>query len=322
MKSKKSFFAIIFFSLTAFFYGAELTGFSFEPEFGFLNGTIFENVWYADITSTNTTYTYTATTKLSRLDWQLENAPYFGANIQAVINRHLAFNFSFMNAISGPYGIMEDYDWKTISKPDHLTNYSRHTNYIQSFTQIFFNVGYSFNFNAFFPISITPAFGLNVFAFDFTGRGGYRSYEKDKWKIYYWNDDEIVIEYQQAYLCPKLALYADFDIARFFEAFLGLGISYIDKFNAYDIHEVRNEYFNDRIEKAWAFDANLKLHFKITGQHKLGLKATVTFMGDSYGFTYYSSSGKNNYSSTPSSGTLGGTSRFLWTYGLTYTFKF
>ena len=103
---------------------------------------------------------------------------------------------------------------------------------------------------------------------------------------------------------------------------LGLGISYIDKFDAYDIHEVRNEYFNDRIEKAWAFDADLKLYFKITGQHKLGLKATVNFIGDSYGFTYYSSSGKNNYSSTPSSGTLGGSSRFLWTYGLTYTFKF
>ena len=82
---KKTFLAAVFISLAAISFCAEITSISFEPEFGFLNGTIIENVWYAKKTNSNTSTVYTPTTKLSRLDWQLQNTPYFGLDFTFVV---------------------------------------------------------------------------------------------------------------------------------------------------------------------------------------------------------------------------------------------
>ena len=322
MKNKKTVLSIILFSLTFFLHSIELTSFSFEPEFGFLNGTIVENVWYANTDHSGTKVTYTASTKLSRLDWQLENLPYFGADINTVLGKGLLVNFSFQSAISGKYGKMEDYDWKKSYDPDHLTNYCIHTNSNEQYTNIYIGHGYIFSLNAAFPISITPEFCISVMNFDFKGLGGYKKYESDNWQKYYFDQDDTVIEYTQAYVAPQLSVSTDFDFTKHFETLLKLGITYNNKYNAYDMHEKRHEYFNDRIENSVILEAQLKLYFKFLENHKIGLKGTINYMPDAYGFTYYSSSTLNDFSDSPMGGTLGGTSRLLFTYALVYQFKF
>ncbi len=320
--NKKIVLAILFSSLTIFLHSIEVTDFSFEPEFGYINGTIVENVWWANATSSGTKVTYTPTTKLSRLDWQLENLPYLGVNINTVFDKHLLFNFSFQSAISGAYGIMEDYDWKIEQKPDHLTNYSSHTIFIEEFTNLNLGVGYIFSINTIFPISITPEFCISFMNFDFKGIGGYKSYEDNNWKIEYFKQDEIVIEYKQSYIAPKFFISTDFDFTKHFEALIQLGITYKDIYNAYDMHEKKHTYYNDRIENSFILEAQLKLYFKFLENHKIGLKGTVNYMPDAYGFTYFSSSSCNNFPETPEGGSLGGTSRLLFSYALVYQFKF
>ena len=53
--------------------------------------------------------------------------------------------------------------------------------------------------------------------------------------------------------------------------------------------------------------------------HKIGLKGTVDYMPDVYGFTYYSNTTPSNFPTTPMAVSLGGTSRLLWKYAVTYT---
>ena len=321
MKTKNCVLALFIFSLTSFLFGAELTGFSFESEFGFLNGTIIENVWNADVTTTGTTTTFSATTKLSELDWQLKNAPYYGAEINASFN-HLFINFDLKNSANCDSGIMEDYDWKITSKPDHLTNYSIHKNQIDHFTTINAGLGYIFLINTVFPISIKPEFGITAMTFHFSGIGGHRTYESESWETKYWADDEVVIAYSQSYVAPQLHITTDFDFTRHFETQLKLGFLYIDEYNAYDIHEKRHEYFNDRIKEAFVLDAQLKLYYKFNENHKLGLNAAINYMPDKYGFTYYSASAQKDFSGSPMSSTLGGTSRLLWSYGFSYCYNY
>ena len=140
MNNKKTISTFLIILLTAFsvFAEVELTEFSFAPEVGFLNGKIIENVWNVQVSSTGNTLTFTPTTKMSRLDWKLENSFFFGAATDFTFNNKYTVSFSFKNAVAGDCGIMEDYDWLKVSNPDHLSCYSIHQNYINSFTQIDF----------------------------------------------------------------------------------------------------------------------------------------------------------------------------------------
>ena len=87
MKNKKLFLIplILFFPIMIFAKNVEL---SFEPEFGGIYGTIFENVWYADSIFTQKTITTTPTAKESQLDWQLQNVPYIGAAVNLTFSEH------------------------------------------------------------------------------------------------------------------------------------------------------------------------------------------------------------------------------------------
>ena len=59
----------------------KVTGFSFSPEIGFLNGKVMENVWRANMSYSNSKITYSPTSKESQLDWNIDNKFYFGFNI-------------------------------------------------------------------------------------------------------------------------------------------------------------------------------------------------------------------------------------------------
>ena len=323
MKNKKLILTIVFLILLKFcFFSMPWTfDFSIAPEFGFLNGVITENVWNADMELNGTRQVYFPTTKLSQLDWQMNTSPYFGAQFDVLINNHFLFNLGFYNAVKNDCGVMEDYDWKIYSQPDHLTNYSIHTNKLIYLYQINFDLGYLFFPKAQIPVSISPRIGLRYFAFDFTGNGGYRTYEDDNWKKIEFSDS-VVIEYEQSYFAPRLSLYLNINTDQSIEFEFGSGVSYINQFDAFDIHKVRNEYFNDRIQSAWLLDYEIKLLKKINANNKIGIKWTLNAMLDSLGFTYYSNTTKNNFETTPMSGSLGGTDSFVWRYALCYIIKF
>ena len=321
MKNKKVSLVIFFLCLIPALYGLEMTHCSIQPEIGFLNGKIIENVWNVKNSTSGKNLVYTPTTKLSRLDWQMENAPYFGIDFELGFDNNLFFGLGFINGISGAYGIMEDFDWKS-PDPDHLTNYSKHTNYIENMTIANFDIGYIFSIPTNFPFYIIPKFGFKFFDISYSGHGGYRQYEKENWVKKYWKNDAIVIEYTQNYLVPHLCVSTGLDITRFVSTELNLFISYSKLYNAYDIHSVRNEFFNDKIEKAWIFDADLNIFYNINSKSKIGLKGSIEYIPDSYGFTYYSSTTLNDFSEQPLSANIGGTSRLIWTYSFIFKFLF
>lgn len=322
MKNKKLSSSIILFSLAAFLYSAEITDFSFESGTSFINGIIIENVWWAKVVESGNTQTYTPTTRLSKLDWQLKNLPSIFFDISATFNSHFSINFGLNTTLNGKYGIMEDYDWKFILEPDHLTNYSIHILNVKNLTNIKLNLGYKFSFDTKRDLSLTPQIGFQVFSFDFEGISGYKMYENEGWTKVYWQRNEVVIEYLQAYFAPRISFLLDYDISRFFEIMFDGGILYCPKFDAYDLHESKSTYYNDKIEGAWTLDGKLGLYFKLNNMNKLGIHININYMPDAYALTYTSHNKNSNYSEIPEGGSLGGTSHFLWTYGISYTFKF
>ncbi len=296
--------------------------FSFAPEVGFINGKIIENVWNVDVTETNKLITYTPTTLMSRLDWQMENSFYFGFDSNMLINNKLNLLFTLKNAISNDCGVMEDYDWLNPvtdgwkdDPADELTNYSIHINHLNEIFKLGFCAGWSFYLTQSGAISLTPRFGFELENISFCGIDGWGTYKKDNWQKSEFSGK--VISYSQWYFAPILALNADFNISKHFETALDLSLLWIKDLDCIDFHYKRSKLFNDRIENAWKFNAELAAFYKINEMHKLGLKGYLSWMPDAYGFTYNSRTG-----TMPDSSTMGGTSRLFWSYGFVYVIRF
>lgn len=323
MKDKKVFLTALIFLFSFKLFSADFK-FNFEPTVGFLYGSIIENVWYADVTVNGNTTTCKPTTRLSMLDWQLHNAPYSGAQFDFEFFEKVIFTFDFITAFNGPFGTMEDYDWKEPTEPDHLTNYSYHSNIVRSYTQINLLFGYKFNLGKKNIFSLTPKFGLHINIFDFDGKGGFKFYESDNWEPHSFPEENIVITYSQSFAAPNLLLDLQISPWKILDTNFTLGISYINKLDGRDNHKERKNgiYFNDRIESAWLLQGALKIMFKLDKNNKLGLKGSVQFIPNAYGFTYYSEKSWNDLSEKPDMSGLGGTARLLFTYALTYSFYF
>ena len=318
MVSKKVAAGIIAFVFSAFcaFSEVSITEFSFAPEIGFLNGKIIENVWNARVTQSGKTITYTPTTKMSRLDWQLDNSVFFGATTAFTFNDKINFDFSFKNAFAKTCGVMEDYDWLNISDPDYLSRYSCHTNNLDTFTQVDFTVGRIFYIGRKKSFSITPHFGFETQIINFSGTGGWRTYDTDNWKKINFSEGKV-ISYSQVFAAPVLKLCTDFNFLKYFETTLDLSAIFIEDLDCLDIHHLRSATFNDRIQDTWKLEGELGLFFKFLQMNKIGIKGNVSYIPESYGFTY-SSYTENK----PDPSTMGGTSRFLWSYSFVYVFYF
>lgn len=328
MKNKVSIFAFISF-LCVLFFQAQMyceeskLKVSIAPELGFLSGEIVENVWYVNSSENGSKTTLTPTTRMSRLDWQIENSFNWGFNTDFTFNNKYTFLFSIKNAISQNCGVMEDYDWLNpitrgwLNDPaDELTNYSIHTNYMNNYTHINFMIGRIFYLGQNKNIGLTPLFGIDIENISMSGISGWYTYKKDNWKKFYF-DDEKVISYSQSYAAPILLLNADFNFARYFEVCLGLSAVWIKELDCIDLHHAKNTYYNDRIENAWNFGAELKFFFKIKERNKIGIKGGINYIPDAYGFTYNSKT-----DTMPDTTSLGGTSRLIWNYSLVYVFRF
>ncbi len=294
---------------------------SIAPEFGFINGKIVENVWYVEEDNTPEKITLTATDPMSRLDWQMNNSFYFGFNFDLCINELLKFSFGFKNANSYDCGIMEDYDWLNPENwpddpKDELTNYSIHTNHLNNFSHVNFLFGMIFYLDKKKNISLTPGVGLELETISFAGIGGWKTYKKDNWQKYSFNEEKV-ISYSQNYYAPVLSLEADFNYAKHFETTMNIAASWIKLLDCMDNHHLKNANFNDRIQNAWKFTGNLGLYYKINQTHKVGLKGNISYIPPALGFTYSSKS-----DTSPDTEALGGTSRLLWNYSFVYVLSF
>ena len=317
MKIKKiASFIIPLFFCASLFCEVSLTGFSITPEIGFLNGKIVENVWYVSSSFENNAITLSPTHKMSRLDWKINNTNYFGAETNLIFNEVYKVDFSFKNVPPSDCGTMEDYDWIKPEKPDYLTNYSRHINHLNSFTQIDFLLGRIFLVDKNHNISLCPLFGFETQVLSFSGNAGWKTYDSDNWKKIYFGN-KTVISYSQAYGAPVFAFAADFNYLKHFESFLKCSAAWAKRLNCIDIHKERNKLFNDRIENVWKFSLEFCEAFKFLEHHKIGIKGHVSYIPDSYGFTYPSETSKD-----PDLSSIGGTSRFLWSYSLVYAWFF
>ena len=318
MKNKKlTLTAIILFLITLpIFSEINLTSFSFSPEIGFFNGKIIENVWYADVTQSGNKITYSPQNKMSRLDWMIDNTFFIGAGFSFVFNDKIDVNYSFKNLFSQNCGLMKDYDWLKPSDPDYLSRFSQHTNHLNSFTQIDFTIGRIFYIGENKNISITPRFGIEVQKYDFDGIDGWRTYDNENWQVVRFGEEKV-ISYSQAFATPVLVLSADFNFLTYFEAVVDFSGMWISDICCIDTHHLRNALFNDRIQDTWKFEADLGFFFKINKMNKIGFKANLNYIPESFGFTYTSVT-----ETTPDSSSLGGTNRLLWSYSLVYVFYF
>lgn len=290
-----------------------------EPEIGALYGTIYEKVWYADMTYSGSKLSYSPSTLESRLDWQLSNTPYSALGVYCLFGPDLHFYFGYRSALSRYCGYLEDYDWLVRNE---LTNYSIHTIYLNSAKQFDFLFGKSYNVKRF---KLTPSAGIKVQSLSFAGEGGYRRYKSEDWAMLPFGD-VTVITYNLLYAAPCLAfdcLCNYYSNGKFgIEQNFYFSASYIKTINAYDEHLNKSTYFKDVLEHSFLLQAETKLYFKINSHNKIGLKAGLSFMPDTYGFTFIKSSPDAEYPEMPGGGSLGGSSRLVFNYGLVYSLSF
>ena len=318
MKTKRilAFIIFIFISLPLL---AEIkvTGFSFSPEIGFLNGKVMENVWRANMSYSNSKITYSPTSKESQLDWNIDNMFYFGFNINGTFNKRISLEFNFKNAISGTCGVMEDFDWQNAVDITHLTDYSIHTNILENLTQVNFTIGYLFYLNKNHSITMTPKIGFETQKIAFSGINGWGIYEKYNWAITSY-EGRTVITYEQSYLSPYFKLSTNFSLFKYFETNIDLFASMITEMNCYDFHyrSDRLYVYNDIIKNSWKIGTDISLYWIINKNNKLGIKSGISYIPDAFGFTYM------DYNENPLLSNLGGTNRFLWTYSLVYVLYF
>lgn len=331
MKNKKlSVFFLLFFLTFSFF--AENNSFEFQPEFGFINGTIIENVWYCKKTYTNSKIIYTPTSRLSRLDWQFDKLPYFGFNSKLNLSPiwFIGLDGKF-NTKSKFIGIMEDYDWDCSEDITALNKYSKHNLYLNSYYNVKFKTGAQLNINSILPqwleFSFIPYIGFAQTNISFSGFGGSGVYNQVPCsilkhsphnEIHTWKNNEEVISYSQSMITPFLGIKTD--TVLFDHLFLDLSgtIHYINKLTALDSHIGRSNYFKDEMKNTVLVEAEGCIGYKINKNNSLNIKAAINYIPDSVGFTY-SSSTPDDFSSKPEATSLGGTSRFLWSYSLAYS---
>ena len=290
----------------------------YEPDFGFMYGLIRENVWKANMRVSSEAITYTPTTELSRLDWELYNNKFMGSTISLIFNKKFLFNFNLQNALSGTVGVMEDFDWNS-PDPKHLTNYSNHDLILHSFFDTSFLAGYIFHFGKKIDFTFTPSFGFHTQKLFFEGYAGFDTYESNNWEIRLYEKAPVIF-YSQGFTATVLNLNGGIELPKYFSMNAGFAFSYINKIFCKDQHIRKGKQYCDIIQSAWLIEGSLKLFYKINKNHKIGLFGGFNFMPDAYGFTYMSFENYEEDPSKPDYSDLGGTSRLIFNYGIVYSF--
>ena len=314
-------FSVLFFSLSMFALDSNYFSFKITPEFSFANGTINEYVFDAACKNTDN--------KESQLDWDIKMIPILSLDADFDIIKYLHIDFNGAIGLSKESGNMQDYDWLNSmtgiwknDDPTELTNYSIHDNYLEQY--ITFSVSAGGNIYLPLEIKLTPKIGYQYEFISLNGSNGSGKYKQQNgWKQVDFKGN--VIAYKQ----ELNALLAGFtvDVKSIPRTNITADIicsPAMTFLNAVDYHYTRNLIFWDKFTNLWQFKSNLIAQYRFNKYNSAGLSTSIQYIPLSKGPTYqkYLKADGSPYpgSWTPSN-TNGGTQRFIWTFGINYSFS-
>lgn len=311
-----TFIFLFLFSISTF--ASEKFNFSIKPEFGILNGHIYEYVFDEKSSNTNNIF--------SKLDWELITIPY----------AELSTNFNFFKyinlCINGKFGFpktsgyMQDYDW--LEYTTELTNYSKSTNKLNSYYNINASLGANIYATQNLIFTIFAAYDYMYIGFD--AYDGYKSYRSDNWEIISMSGK--VISYFQEYNSCFFGIKSQFLINNRFEFFSDLSFCpTLSVNNALDYHYInRNEpgtgtLFWDHITNIFQLKQKFSFLYNINKHSKIGISGAVKYIpiskGDDYS-TIITSDGKILDSTVFSYVGTAGASAILWSVSVFCNFNF
>lgn len=311
---KKIFSTILIFCFSLSAFALKKFNFSIKPEFGILNGHIYEYVF--DETSSNTDNI------LSKLDWEIVAIPY--AELSATFDFFKYINLCLNGKIGIPKtsGFMQDYDW--LEYTTELTNYSKSTNKLNSFYAINASLGANIYATQNLLFTIFAAYDYMYIGFD--SYDGYYSY-----KTYNWEKISMsgkVISYFQEYNSCFLGIKSQFLIKNRFEIYSDLSFCpTLSTNNSLDYHYINTTtggtLFWDHITNIFQLKQKISFLYKINNHSKIGLSGSFKYIPISKGDDYYTkitSDGNILESATFSFGGTAGSSAILWTISAFYSF--
>ena len=323
------FFAVFFYMYNLSAFDGKKIRFDFSTSYQLLNGFINEYVFDKKCLNTDN--------KESELDWDVKNISAIGFGADIFLFEHGFAGLSGKFAVSQKSGSMQDYDWLNslalIDKniPDswynnphtELTNYSKHDNHLAQYHSFEARVGW--NFYLPFEITLSPFAAYQYEFIHFDGSDGYKTYKEDNWeqKDFYGK----VISYKQEANAFLFGLTAKIDFIPKTSIKSTIMISpNLTKLDTLDLHYLRQTAFLDRMKNVFQLQANIEAQYIFTKYMKVGISASVQYIPLSKGLDYTRRiTSKGNYAETRWSGPLknvfGGTSRFLWSTGITCTFS-
>ena len=307
--------------------------FRITPRFGLVNGAINEYV-FDEENCKNTDY------KVSQLDWDLKNIPVLELKAEFDILRYIAISFDGSVGISKESGYMQDYDWlNSFAKIDkdipdswyddgfsELTHYSKHTNELVKYIDFYVSAGY----NIYIPynLTITPFLSYQYESIHLSGKYGFGRYKSNDKSFYIkdYSNNNQVISYLQEINAMFLGLSVKFDNIPHTNLSADFLVSPKMTFiNAVDYHYTRYLAFWDKMTNCWQLKGNIEAQYIFNKYNKAGLFTSIQYIPVSKGDTSkkliksdgslaegkWVMIGKNS----------GGTSRFVWTLGLNYSFS-
>lgn len=304
-------------SSASFSSASEKFNFSIKPEFGILNGHIYEYVFDESSSNTNNI--------VSKLDWEVIAIPY----------AELSTNFNFFKyinlCVNGKVGIhkksgyMQDYDW--LEYTTELTNYSKSTNKLNSFYTINASLGANIYATQNLIFTIFAAYDYMYIGFD--SYDGYNSYKTNNWKNISMSGK--VISYFQEYNSCFFGIKSQFLINRFeFSSDLSFCPT-LSVNNALDYHYINGKQagtgtlYWDNITSIFQLKQKLSILYNINKHSKIGISSAFKYIpiskGDDY-CTKITSEGKILDSTNFSYGGIAGSSAILWTFSIFYDFNF
>lgn len=266
---------------------------------------------------------------LSRLDWDVKNIFFYEQKIQMDIAKYIYLGLDIFSAFAKKSGNMQDYDWLNSTTkawkdddPTEITNYSIHDNYLKGFNK--FNLSLGLNFFL-IPKTVLSAFLQYEYAcINFSASDGFRTYKSENWDLIRFEGK--VISYKQIFNAAFIGLSLRTKIIPHILINTDIAISpFLTIIDSYDYHWIRNTVFRDNIINSFALKTSAGIQFNFAKHHNIGLNASLSYLPISIGedSTKLLDADGNISSNSKEwavQSCFGGTSNFLWSIALSYTF--
>lgn len=332
IKTKKNILISLFFLFfTNLFAKIPLT---VTPEIGLLNGHFYEYVFANECKNTDNV--------LSMLDWKLENVPYFGFDLETTLFTYLYANANIKFITNIQTGYMKDYDWLNSTPPSgpeenphkydswinddptELTNFSEHTNTLDSLICFNLIIGPTFNINNF---TINPFISWDYQKYELTASDGYLLYKSSDFNKLKFSGKGISYQLESNALMLGLNLKANL-LDKFFIASQIMICPNINKLTTLDYHYVnRNNggtLFLDEFANFFELKSKINISYRINNNSLVGLGFNIDYVpltkGESY-LTPIMSDGTRLTTTFNKSASEGGSQKTLWSLSVNSTIK-